>query len=380
MEKLPLISVVMPVYNVSDYIEQCLKSLMNQTYQNLEILVIDDCGTDDSIVKAEALAAQDERIHIIYNPGNQGVAESRNNGIANAHGEFLAFIDSDDWVAPDFYEKLYQAMQEQDADIAVGDTVYWYSEKNQTSGWVSDFNFKTNKKVVSTPEDKQYNLYACAIWDKLYKTKLFKKYNITYPVGMRLEDMSINAIITILAKRIALVKEAKLYYRQNENGFMSNSSSNRSVFDIFRSYDYADKVIAELPIEKSEMDVYRQIMDNFKIFNIYGWYTATNQIYKDEFYNIMRDHFQKIDVTNNKFITKDTLKKYKQVTSKDRIRGMTILKLFNFVPLFHRYIYEKKSYTYLFDMILLDKMVHKKHIKRHYLLGFIPYLSIKEGN
>ena len=155
----PLVSIIVPVYNVSNYIEQCLNSLTNQTLKEIEIIVVDDCGTDDSIDKAEKLAKKDKRIKIVHNKTNQGLAESRNIGLKYVKTEYVAFLDSDDWVAEDFIEKLYKACIRENADIAVSDVIYYYNQNKLTKVWVSTWNFKSVKKVVSEPKDKQYNMF-----------------------------------------------------------------------------------------------------------------------------------------------------------------------------------------------------------------------------
>ena len=116
--KLPLISVVIPVYNVEDYVRKCIVSVINQTYSNLEILVIDDGSTDHSGQICDELAATDGRIRV-FHTFNGGLSAARNVGIDHATGFFIAFVDSDDWIEPDMYQFLYQQIIEYDADISV---------------------------------------------------------------------------------------------------------------------------------------------------------------------------------------------------------------------------------------------------------------------
>ena len=178
----PLISIIVPVYNVSDYIEQCLESLINQTMREIEIIIVDDCGTDDSIIKAEKFAKKDKRIRIVYNKTNQGLGQTRNIGLKYVRSDYVAFLDSDDWIEKDFYKKLYEACKRENADIAVSDVVYYHSEDKQVQGWVGEWNFKSGKKSITDSYDKQFNIYACAIWNKLYKTELFTKYKLLFPI------------------------------------------------------------------------------------------------------------------------------------------------------------------------------------------------------
>ena len=112
----PLISVIVPVYNVQDYVERCVRSLMKQTYQNLEIILINDGSTDSSLVICEKLKAEDVRIKLV-SQANQGIGSVRNLGLSMAQGAYLAFVDSDDWIDSDMYESLWKLMAERQADI-----------------------------------------------------------------------------------------------------------------------------------------------------------------------------------------------------------------------------------------------------------------------
>ena len=354
-----LVSVIVPVYNVSKYIEQCLKSLINQTMKEIKIIVVDDCGKDDSIEKAEKLAKKDRRIQIIHNKNNQGLAQSRNIGLKYVKTEYVAFLDSDDWVAEDFIEKLYNACISENADIAVSDVIYYYNQNKQTREWVSTWNFKSGKKIVSEPKDKQYNIYACACWNKLYKTELFTKYNLKFPKGLYIEDVPITFITAILANKIALVKDTKLYYRIRDDSIMAVSKADRKPFDIFKIYEYTEQLLKEYR-QFDQHEQYQRILDNFRIFNIYGWYTACHPIYKDEFWNAMKQIFMKINIKHNPFITAESRNIYNQVCYNDRVLQTIYIKLFDLLPLF--------------------KYKKTEHSVAGYLFGFVPLFKYKCKN
>ena len=104
----PKISVIIPVYNVEKYLAECIESILNQTFNDIEILIIDDCSTDNSYKIMEEYAKKDSRIVLYHNENNVGVSKTRNIGLDNAKGEYIAFVDSDDYVAPDFLRILYE--------------------------------------------------------------------------------------------------------------------------------------------------------------------------------------------------------------------------------------------------------------------------------
>ena len=355
----PLVSIIVPVYNVSNYIEQCLNSLTNQTMKEIEIIVVDDCGTDDSIDKAEKLAKKDKRIKIVNNKKNQGLAESRNIGLKYVKTEYVAFLDSDDWVAEDFIEKLYNACIKENADIAVSDVIYYYNQNKQIGGWVSTWNFKSGKKIVSEPKDKQYNIYACACWNKLYSMELFTKYNLKFPKGLYIEDVPITFITTMLADKIALVKDTKLFYRMRDDSIMAVSKADRKPFDIFKIYEYTEALLNKYR-KFDKKGQYKQILDNFEIFNIYGWYyTNVHPIFKDEFWQDMKQVFTKINIKTNPYITAESRNIYTQVRYNDRVLQTIYIKLFDLLPLFKYQKTEHSVALYLFDFIPLFKYKYK---------------------
>ena len=114
----PLISLIVPVYNVKDYLKTCLQSILEQTYKNLEIILVDDGSDDGSSGICDEYARMDQRIKTIHLP-HSGVSAARNAGLAAATGELLGFVDSDDWIDHDMYQYLYALMQEHDADVSV---------------------------------------------------------------------------------------------------------------------------------------------------------------------------------------------------------------------------------------------------------------------
>ena len=376
---MPKITIIVPVYNVSGYIEQCINSLTQQTLSDIEIIVVDDCGTDDSMTKVQKMANNDKRITIVHNKENQGLAESRNIGLKYVNSEYVGFLDSDDWVATDFYEKLYNNIIKYKADIAVGDVLYYREhQRTLTREWCSIWNFKSKKKVITSPKDKQFNIYACACWNKLYKTSLFKDYALKYPKGLKIEDVPITIVSTILANKIVLVKDAVLYYRQRNDSIIAASSKNRTPFDIFKIYEYTDAILSRIEhINKKLYKEYKQIIDNFKIFNIYAWYLNTYPDYQPEFYQIMKDVFKKINIKSNPYIKRETRKNYKQVVSDNKINEILTYKLFNSILLGRLIRYNDFIKIYLFKHILIDKIKFNNQKSYHYLLGFIPILTVK---
>ena len=128
-----LISVIVPVYNVAQYLEKSIASIQQQTYQNLEIILVDDGATDESGRLCEQIAEQDERV-LVYHKENEGLSQARNDGLKQAHGDYVIFIDSDDYIHPEMIASLYQQLVNEDADVSSCGVmnVYANSESPQT--------------------------------------------------------------------------------------------------------------------------------------------------------------------------------------------------------------------------------------------------------
>ncbi len=166
-----MISVIIPVYNTEEYIDQCVSSILNQTFRDLEILLIDDASSDNSVEKLLAWEGKDPRIVVICKEKHSGVSSSRNLGLKKAHGDYICFVDSDDWIDPNFYEELHRCILQSGADMALGG--YNRITGRHITSRAPD---KSTGSVLSVSEalsvcmprnnDRRADLY---IWDKLFK-------------------------------------------------------------------------------------------------------------------------------------------------------------------------------------------------------------------
>ena len=165
-ETLPLISIIVPVYNVKNYLEKCLQSICGQTYKNLEIILIDDGSSDGSGELCDLFAQRDGRIKVIHQT-NAGQSAARNRGLAVAQGELLGFVDSDDWIEPDMYEFLYHLLKENGADISICSHYIETAVKTRVKHSSGQFSSFSREEAIRTlVEDKRIRNY---MWDKLYK-------------------------------------------------------------------------------------------------------------------------------------------------------------------------------------------------------------------
>ncbi|MDO4184537.1 MAG: glycosyltransferase [Rhodospirillales bacterium] len=204
---MPKISVIVPVYNTAQYLPQCLDSIINQTFNDIEIICINDGSTDTSLEILNRYAIKDTRVKII-DQTNHGAGYSRNEGIKKASGEYIAFIDADDWIDEAFLEKSLNTAKEYDADIVETTKSYnVYSDNN-----VKLFNKKNAKGF--TYEENYFR--RDVIWDKLFKTEFIKKHDITFPNGLCHNDAFFLLQCLFFNAKTTLDNEA-IYYHNKAN-------------------------------------------------------------------------------------------------------------------------------------------------------------------
>lgn len=201
------VSVIVPVYNVEKYLKRCLDSLINQTLSDIDIICINDGSKDSSLQILEQYAQKDSRI-VIYNQENSGPSVARNTGLEHASGEYIGFVDSDDWVDLDFYEKLYNSAKNNNADIAVADFIREHPNKKPKRLKLKE------EKIYTTPEDKfmicKVHREGC-VWNKIYRTEFIKSINLKFVPKMYYEDRDFTIRSLYFSKK--LVTTPNTYYR-----------------------------------------------------------------------------------------------------------------------------------------------------------------------
>jgi len=195
MEK---ISIIIPVYNVSKYLKRCLDSVINQTYKNIEIIIVNDGSTDDSLKICESYQKKDKRI-IIINQKNQGLSAARNKGLNIANGKYICFIDSDDYVFYDYVLYLYRLIKKDNYDFSSCNSIKIINNKQFKTN-IKEKKYILNSKTALKMLFNNNNNFSQSAWGKLYKKELFK--NIKYPVGKVYEDIETTGNIILKSKKI----------------------------------------------------------------------------------------------------------------------------------------------------------------------------------
>jgi len=233
MQTEPLISVIVPVYNVAPYLEIALDSIRYQSYQNLEIILINDGSTDDSSSICKKYLNQDLRFKYIYQE-NAGLSAARNTGIAAASGEYITFVDSDDWLDTSAVEILYRNLKKYDADIAAGNYNMYNDSKQEFSFKVFDSDYReqvyVDKEIMYqfAKQEMKDMAWACTMM-KLYKMDLFA--GLRFPLGKNVEDNFVIYKVFLKAKRVVHVEKAIYWYRVGREDTLNNVWTEKRVMN-----------------------------------------------------------------------------------------------------------------------------------------------------
>lgn len=257
----PLVTVIVPVYKVEPYLRRCLDSIVNQTYKNLEIILIDDGSPDNCGVICDEYAEIDKRIKVIHKK-NGGLSSARNVGLDVFKGEYVSFVDSDDVVSLDMIEYLYDLISDNNAEISVclheivRDNHRWISFKN------------VNNQTVTPKECIKKLLYNDGVdtsaWAKLYKASLFN--NVRYPQGKLFEDIATTYKLFFNANRIALGNEAKYSYILR-NSSIVGSSFNEKKLDLLEMTDEMGRNVLNVYPDLSKAVLRRRVYARFSTLN-----------------------------------------------------------------------------------------------------------------
>ncbi len=265
------ISVIVPVYNVAQYLPKCLDSIINQTMKDIEIICVDDGSTDNSGKILEKYAKKDHRINIIEKK-NGGLSSARNAGLNVATGEFITFIDSDDWVDERFCEKLYDSITKNNADISIC-AVHQFDNRtgeNDDSNpyyTLEFFDSSFDNKVFSHKDTKNFLFDVCVMaWNKIYRKSFLDSLNARFPEGLIFEDGPFFFSIFFKTQRVTIVRDYLYYYRINRKNSIIDKGDEKFfhifkvvslMYDHLKEQEYFDEIKYEFFRKKTEDIMYR---------------------------------------------------------------------------------------------------------------------------
>jgi len=227
---MPKVSVIIPVYNTEKYLRKCLDSVLNQTLSDIEIICIDDCSTDGSLAVLKEYAASDSRIKIIEFKENKGAGAARNAGIKTATGEYIGFVDSDDYININFYSHLYNSIKDTNVEVAKGKLVI----QDVVYSPIKDAFYDINSDVI---QNSAYFYHSFTTG--LYKRELIKTNNIHFLENCSyFEDPYFSILVTLHCKKVNVVNNAFYYYVERKNSACDN--------DYINKFPHEKKAILEL--------------------------------------------------------------------------------------------------------------------------------------
>lgn len=222
-----LISIIVPVYNVEKYLDRCMESILQQTYRKLEIILVDDGSTDTSSAMCEAYAKKDSRVRVIHKP-NGGLSDARNAGLSIATGSYIGYVDSDDWIEPDMYERMYRACIEQDAQIAVCRYFCEYQDRTMAGGDGSVVLLSREELLkIYISGHESYVIYN-SVWSKLFERKLVE--GMVFPKGRNSEDIMYTTRAFCKARQAVYLDQCFYHYVRDREGSIMNEKRNERMF------------------------------------------------------------------------------------------------------------------------------------------------------
>lgn len=297
--KKDLVSVIVPVYNVEEYLDECIQSIVNQSYKNLEIILVDDGAKDNSGNVCDQWKEKDDRIKVIHQE-NMGASGARNSALDMIEGEYICFVDSDDTIDEQYIELMYQNMIDNNSDMCIGQ----YYRKDLKSG---EKIYEQKSDMINNNMDWRYfmkmvyqNNYYATSCIKLFKAFLFD--NVRYPIGKKHEDSAVILDIAIHCHNISQIEEALYYYRERPLSIMNEKNSVLYNDD----FEWIKKHIEKL-MELKEEEL------AFEAKKLYCHYVIKNHKYigksqRESIFSQYKLYYK--DVVNSKYIAPKTRLKY----------------------------------------------------------------------
>lgn len=281
------VSIIVPIYNVERYINRCIDSIINQTYKNIEIILVDDESPDNCGKICDNYAKKNEKIKT-YHKKNGGLSDARNYGLKFATGKYIAYVDSDDWIEPNMIEILVNNLEKSQADIAMCGTKVVNEDSIFYNKWYDeDKILNKNEGLTALLENRIITSHA---WNKIYKKEIIQK--VPWPKGRLYEDIHIMHKIFKLCKKIAISKEYLYNYYQRDNSICNNKI-------LLNEFEYVDAFLERYVDMKDDSIVYKKIC-----------YTQMGIAISNFF---MRNSFSKDDKNKYKEKLKEYLKMLKKV-------------------------------------------------------------------
>lgn len=291
VSRLPLVSVIVPVYNVQQYVDECLSSIRSQSHTHLEIIVVEDCSTDDSLSMLQSHLT-DPRVRLLRHAQNSGLSAARNTGIEAASGDYVMFVDSDDIISAGLVSVALFFAAKTRADVVTYEYIKFNNslKPNDSIGNLDFIEFQANRDAVEYFQQPNF------AWLKFVKRSAFAEHDLVFPVGVYYEDYLFNWKIGISSLKTVHVQSPLYFYRERE--FSITGTVDKKVFDIFTSYQKIIDLISEKKTE-SEKELLMSILRGKIMGNIWFIYTNIDSRYIPDLTAKVKKFLIKNDVRSN---------------------------------------------------------------------------------
>lgn len=308
------ISVIVPVYNIEHYIEECIKSILNQTFKEFELLLVDDGSTDSSLNICRGYEKKDNRIKVIHKK-NGGLSDARNVGIEKACGKYICFIDGDDFIANDTLENMYNLILKNNSQIAVCNMVRYYEDED-----TGVFYRPSEKNIVLEGKDRFKTLEQPSVCNKMFKTDLFD--GVRFPYGKYYEDTFVYHELVMKANSVVLTGKDSYYYRCRRGSILDGGYS-KKYFDFMEAVYLRATFLDQNNIKEYADEAYLHMYSSLS--NAYNNLDSSSDELKPLF-DVAKDRYNKVF----KRLIKD-----KNFNIKQKLRFI----LLRYSPKLHRKIY-----------------------------------------
>lgn len=293
-----LISIIVPVYNVERYLEKCVNSIINQTYKNLEIILVDDGATDSSGNMCDELAKSDNRIKV-YHKENGGLSDARNYGVERATGDYIGFVDSDDYIDSEMYEELYEAIKKENVDVVECNLKIIYPDRVELFTEQKYYNVYTKQEYLEEYLKIEKIFGSACV--RLIKSDIAKK--LKFPVGKLYEDTYYAYDLIEKVDRYVIMNNPYYNYLMRENS-ITNTKFNPRIFDLIEIVE---------KFRKTTYENYPGLKEAADCRKMYAYFSVLNSIlleenYRDnEYYSEILSYFKRnyISLLKNKYINRN---------------------------------------------------------------------------
>ena len=304
---MPEISIIVPVYKVEKLLDRCVRSILSQTYQDFELILVDDGSPDNCPKMCDEYAKEDTRVRVLHKE-NGGLSDARNAGILIAKGKYIGFVDSDDYIAPDMYETLYNNLIENNADVSVCGLYNCYDNNSYPECDSEEFFVVDAKEAVKMVLEGQK--FSVPAWNKLYKKELFDE--MKYPVGKLSEDAFVTPKLLSNTNRVVITTKPKYYYVHRKDS-ITGSEFKMKDFDVVEAYASNLKFIKE---------TYPDLVNQAEFRYIWAHMYVLDKMIMTKDFNHQKEYDELV-----KFLRKNTMKILKDpcFTTKRKLATIALL-------------------------------------------------------